>query len=78
MRMRKKPNLVPRMEKCGQVQIKEPEKLRGAWREMLPDAAELWLEIGCGKGRFTLGTAQGEPEVMLLALERVELSLIHI
>ena len=76
MRMRKKPNLVPRMEKCGQVLIKEPEKLRGAWREMLPDAGAPWLEIGCGKGRFTLGTAQGEPEVMLLALERVEDAMV--
>ena len=76
MRMRKKPNLIPRMEKCGQVQIKEPEKLRGAWRAQFPDFGALWLEIGCGKGRFTLGMAQGEPEVMLLALERVEDAMV--
>ena len=74
--MRKKPNLIPRMEKCGQVQIKEPEKLRGAWRAQFPDFGALWLEIGCGKGRFTLDTARSEPGVMLLALERVEDAMV--
>ena len=76
MRMRKKPNLIPRMEKCGQVQIKEPEELKGAWRAQFPDFGALWLEIGCGKGRFTLGAAQSEPDVMLLALERVEDAMV--
>lgn len=76
MRMRKKPNLAARMEKCAQVQIKEPELLRGAWRGQFPDCGGLWLEIGCGKGRFTIGTAQSEPEIMLLALERVEDAMV--
>lgn len=76
MRMRKKPNLIPRMEKCERVQIKDPEALKGAWRTQFPEFKELWLEIGCGKGRFTLGTAQAEPEIMLLALERVEDAMV--
>lgn len=76
MRMRKKPNLIPRMEKCGQVQIKDPEKLRGAWHEKFGGFEALWLEIGCGKGRFTLGEASSEPKVMLLALERVEDAMV--
>lgn len=71
MRMRKKPNLVPRMEKCAAVQIKEPEKLRGSWQAQFADKETLWLELGCGKGRFTLGTAQENPETMLLAVEKV-------
>ena len=58
------------------MQIKEPEKLRDAWREEFPDFGALWLEIGCGKGRFTLGAAQSEPDVMLLALERVEDAMV--
>lgn len=76
MRMRKKPNLIPRMEKCEMVQIKGPEALRGKWRAMFPDYDELWLEIGCGKGRFTLGTAQTEPKNMLIAIERVEDAMV--
>ncbi len=76
MRMRKKPHLAERMEKCGEIRIKQPEKLRGAWREQFPQSGALWLEIGCGKGRFTLDTAKNEPDTMLLALERVEDAMV--
>lgn len=69
--MRKKPNLVPRMEKCASVQITEPKAYRGYWREKLPEHRELWLELGCGKGRFTAGMAGAYPDIMLLAIERV-------
>lgn len=71
MRMRKKPNLIPRMEKCAAVQIKEPKSLKGTWKNEFSDKETLWLELGCGKGRFTLGTAQENPDVMLLAVEKV-------
>lgn len=69
--MRKKPNLIPRMERCAAVQILEPEALRGRWREAYPAFREIRLELGCGKGRFTCQQAAREPEVLLLALEKV-------
>ena len=53
MRMRKKKNLLPRMEACGALLVADPRALRGRWRELLPDARELRVELGCGKGRFT-------------------------
>ncbi len=71
MRMRKKPNLIPRMERCAAVQLKEPETLRSRWREEFPGYADLRLELGCGKGRFTCGEALREPGALLLALEKV-------
>lgn len=71
MRMRKKPNLIPRMEKCAAVQIKDPKSLKSKWKSEFSDKKTLWLELGCGKGRFTLGTAQENPDAMLLAVEKV-------
>ena len=71
MRMRKKPNLIPRMERCADVLIRDPEERRGRWRELMPEARELRLELGCGKGRFTVGTAAAEPDVLFIAIERV-------
>ena len=71
MRMRKKPNLIPRMERCAAWQIKEPEAMKGRWRDLLPGAEGLRVELGCGKGRFTAETAKAEPNVLLIALERV-------
>ena len=69
MRMRKKKNLLPRMEACGALLIEDPR--RGRWRELLPGAKELRVELGCGKGRFTAETAAAEPDVLLIAVEKV-------
>ena len=71
MRMRKKPNLLPRMERAAAVLAAEPETHRGAWRELLPGSNGLWLELGCGKGRFTAETAAAAPDVLLVAVEKV-------
>ena len=71
MRMRKKKNLVPRMEACGAWLVRDPFAQKGRWRELMPGAREVRLELGCGKGRFTLGTAQAEPDVLFIAVELV-------
>ena len=71
MRMRKKPNLLPRMERAAAVLVTEPEALRGAWRTLLPGCGALHLELGCGKGRFTAETAAAAPETLLVAVEKV-------
>ena len=37
----------------------------------MPAARELRVELGCGKGGFTVGTAEAEPDVLLIAVEKV-------
>ena len=69
MRMRKKTNLVPRMEACSRYWIQEPETYKGRWRELMPDCKELRVEVGCGKGGFTVKTASADPDVLLIAVE---------
>ncbi len=76
MRMRKKPNLALRMERCSTLLVQEPEKMRGHWRELFPGACKLCLEIGCGKGRFSAETASQYPDVLYIALERVADAMI--
>lgn len=71
MRMRKKPNLSARMERCGRLLIRNPQEYQGRWRQLMPQAKELRLELGCGKGRFTAQTAQQNPQALYIALERV-------
>ncbi len=70
MRMRKKPNLGPRMERCSDWWIREPEPMAGRWRSLAPQCTRLWVEVGCGKGRFTVQTAQANPDMLLIAMER--------
>lgn len=76
MRMRKKKNLIPRMERCARWQVRDPYAQRGHWRELCPQAEELWVEIGCGKGTFTVETAKANPQALLVAVERVPDALV--
>lgn len=70
MRMRKKPNLIPRMERCARVQVKDPAEYKGRWLEGTP-YKNIYLEIGCGKGRFTAETAKTLPDTLYIAVEKV-------
>lgn len=76
MRIRRKPNLIPRMERCAHVQIKEPAELKGEWLKHSPDYSMLWIELGCGKGRFTVETAELNPQALLVAIEKVADAMI--
>ena len=76
MRMRKKPNLIPRMERCSAVQITQPESLKGRWLQEFPDYNSLYLELGCGKGRFTAETAKTLPDTLIIAVERVKDAMV--
>lgn len=77
MRMRKKKNLIPRMERCGACHVQDGFALRGRWREeLMPQAAELRVELGCGKGRFTAETARQHPDILFIAVEKVPDALV--
>ena len=76
MRMRKKKNLLPRMERCEALLVRDPYARRGRWRDLLPGAREVRLELGCGKGRFTKETAQGEPDVLFIAVEMIPEAIV--
>lgn len=69
MRMRKKKNLPARMEAASEVLAVSPEQNRGSW--LTAPYEKLWLELGCGKGSFTVGTAAAAPEALLVAVEKV-------
>ena len=70
MRMRKMKNLEPRLEKCAEYRIFDPETHKGSWRQLMPGCKALWVEVGCGKGKFTAETAAANPDVLLIAVER--------
>lgn len=70
MRMRRKKNLEPRTAQCQSVHVTEPQALRGEWSGRFGRPAPLWLEIGCGKGRFAIQMARRYPQVNFVAVER--------
>lgn len=76
MRMRRRSNLAPRMERCESVWVRDAKALCGSWRSLMPEARELHLEVGCGKGKFTVETAKANPDVLLIAIEKVPDALV--
>ncbi len=71
MRMRKKKNCEARLEKSGELWIKEPEKLRGEWNKEFGNDNTIHIEIGCGKGKFICEMAQKYPDINFVAIEVV-------
>ncbi|MCL2425664.1 MAG: tRNA (guanosine(46)-N7)-methyltransferase TrmB [Oscillospiraceae bacterium] len=79
--MRRKPNLTSRTEKCAHLLIEDPKTLRGRWLDEYNAHSEfcvneLHVELGCGKGQFTVETAKNEPDVLLVALEKISNVLV--
>ena len=71
MRMRKKKNGDKRLAACAHLLAEKPEQpIEDTWRDF-GRAAEMHLEIGCGKGGFACGMAVKNPEACFYALERV-------
>ena len=77
MRMRKKKNLEPRLEAVADYIISDPESYSGKWRAVNGGGyGRLWVELGCGMGRFASQCAADNPDVMFVAAERVPEALV--
>ena len=71
-RMRTKRNIPARMERCHERWFDAPMLNRGRWREAcgFDENVSVWLEIGCGKGKFCSEMALRHPEVLYIVMER--------
>ena len=76
MRMRRMKNLDSRMEATSAYRIENPADFKGKWRRLKENATALWVEVGCGKGKFTAETAQANPDVLLIAVERCREAMV--
>ena len=76
MRMRRMKNLEPRMEACAAFRVADPASMKGSWRNLKTDCTALWVEVGCGKGKFTAETAAANPDVLLIAVERCREAMV--
>jgi len=73
--MRRKRRLTSRIELCEHLLVGEPEELRGRWLDEF-DFKELHVELGCGKGLFTVETAILEPDILFVGLEKISNVLV--
>ncbi len=87
MRLRKKWWARPELEQNNKVII-NPSESKGKWREIFGNDNPIYLELGCGKGRFISTRAKENPninfigidlkdEVLVCALRKVEESEVN-
>lgn len=69
MRMRKKKHRDERIENCSELVIRAPFPT-GKWNEVFGNDNKIYLEIGCGKGRFITETAKNNPHINFIAVEK--------
>ncbi|MBQ9079886.1 MAG: tRNA (guanosine(46)-N7)-methyltransferase TrmB [Clostridia bacterium] len=69
--MRKKKHGAERIAACADLLIADPSVLLTDPQSPFGTARPLCLEIGCGKGAFACGTAAAQPDINLIAMERV-------
>lgn len=55
----------------SKVLVKDPSNNRGKWKELL-DTEELHVELGCGKGKYSLDMAAMSPDTGFVAIEKNE------
>ena len=68
MRQRRLRNLDQKYERYEDLIVCDPTKMRGDWGK-LAGGKPLYIEIGCGKGKFISELAKREPEHYFIAIE---------
>ncbi len=77
MRMRKKEHLTERWERQRNYLVEDPAACKGSWRDLFgAETSPVWVELGCGKGRFTVETARAHRSALMVAVEVVPDAMI--
>ena len=71
MRVRKKPWAAEELANNRHV-INNPEEMKGRWAEYFGNDNPIYVEIGCGKGRFISQNAIQNPDINYIGVERQE------
>lgn len=79
MRHRKVKNLEPRIDACSHYLVPEAKGNKGKWRKFFGAEADsrLYLELGCGKGKFLCAHAADEPKAHFIGIEGLDAVMVR-
>ncbi len=77
MRHRKVKNLDERIEANKEFLIEEPMSYKGRWRELFGNDGRLYLELGCGKGKFITARAMADKEANFIGIEGLDAVIVR-
>ena len=70
MHVRPLKNLDERFDWYAQAIADDPTALKGRWASSyLPQARQVHLDLGCGKGMFTLEAARNNPDILFIGMD---------
>ena len=71
-RQRKPTNLHLTLQRFAAPIVEDPQLHCGSWRDLMPGAREVRLDLGCGKGSFIAEAAAAEPDVLFVGVDLSE------
>lgn len=79
MRHRKVKNLEPRIEAARHYLVEDAKGNKGRWREFFEAEADsrLYMELGCGKGKFLCAHAADDPEAHFIGIEGLDAVMVR-
>ena len=77
MRLRKKRWARPELEQDSKV-ILAPAEYQGKWQELFGNSHPVYLELGCGRGRFIATLAELNQEINYIAVDTYDEVLVRV
>ncbi|MBQ0078941.1 MAG: tRNA (guanosine(46)-N7)-methyltransferase TrmB [Eubacterium sp.] len=77
MRHKKVKNLAERIEANRRFIVDDPRAYKGKWREFFGIEGPLYIELGCGKGKFITSHALDNPDACFIGIEGLGAVLIR-
>lgn len=77
MRHRKVKNLEERIDAQRAFLIENPAEHKGKWRELFGNPGKLYLELGCGKGKFLTARAMADPDASFIGIEGLDAVIVR-
>lgn len=77
MRHRKVKNLDERIDANRQFLVEDPVSHKGKWRELFGNDGRLYLELGCGKGKFLTDRALADADANFIGIEGLDAVIVR-
>lgn len=71
MRIRNKPWAREELD-VSEIYVKNPEEMKGRWREKFNNSYPIHVELGCGKGYFVKKAGLKNPEINYIAIDLID------
>lgn len=77
MRYRRVKGATEKFERLSEKIVSQPKEKRGQWKDVFGNDHPIFLEMGCGKGKFVIQQAQLHPENNYIGIEGQERVLLR-